>query len=174
MSLKDLLLTSYPSAGDRDRGAFLIHQNPKYFTALLKLASAPEDNRENILAAWIMEKYAVDQPECLESHFTLFLEGTLQQKNDSKRRPFAKLLYHYCKSKSRRELLTHQNIDSIVEICFNYMLESQKAAPLAFAMKTLHFFKNHKAWIAEELNGYIEKKLPNSSAGFRSVVRQIS
>jgi hypothetical protein len=54
------------------------------------------------------------------------------------------------------------------------MLESQKAPPLGFALKTLNFFKNHHPWVSEEIQAFIEKKLPNSSAGFRSVVRQIS
>jgi hypothetical protein len=54
------------------------------------------------------------------------------------------------------------------------MLESQKAAPLAFALKTLHFFRNHKPLVSEEIPAFIEKKRPNSSAGFRSLVRQIS
>jgi hypothetical protein len=75
---------------------------------------------------------------------------------------------------TRRKLLSRQQIDWIVEICFGYMLESQKAAPLAFALKTLHFFRNHKPWVSEEIQAFIEKKWLNSSAGFRSVVRQIS
>ena len=54
------------------------------------------------------------------------------------------------------------------------MLESQKAASLAFSMKTIHFFRKHADWIDTEIEAYIEKKLPNSSPGFRSVVRQIS
>lgn len=174
MGLRELLLVSYSSVADRDRGAKLIHRHPEYFTSLLELACAAEDKRENILAAWILEKYAVEQPECLDSELRFFLKGALQQKNDSKRRPFAKLLYHYCKNKTRRKLLSRQQIDWIVEICFGYMLESQKAAPLAFALKTLNFFKNHHPWISEEIQAFIEKKLPNSSAGFRSVVRQIS
>ena len=41
---------------------------------------------------------------------------------------------------TRRKLLSRQQIGWIVEICFGYMLESQKAAPLAFPLKTLHFF----------------------------------
>jgi len=73
------------------------------------------------------------------------------------------LLYHYCKDKTSRKLLSRQQIDWIVEICFDYMLESQKAAPLAFALKTLHFFRNHKPWISEEIQAFIEKKKPTAA-----------
>lgn len=54
------------------------------------------------------------------------------------------------------------------------MLEAEKAAALAFSMKTLHFFRNHEDWIEGELLAYIEQRLPNSSPGFQSVVHQIS
>ena len=85
-----------------------------------------------------------------------------------------KLLYHYCKDKKRRESIDHTQRDQIVTLCFDYMLEAEKAAALAFSMKTLHFFRNHKDWIEGELQAYIEQRLPNSSPGFQSVVRQIS
>lgn len=173
MDLKKLIKTSYSSAAVRERGATLIHHHPKYFTPLLRLASTAEDKRENILAAWILEKYALNHLEDIDSELNFFLNGALVQKNDSKRRPFSKLLYHYCKNKTKIEILSLQQIDLIVEICFSYILESQKTAPLAFALKTLHIFRNHKPWITEELQAFIEKKLPNSSPGLKSVVKQI-
>jgi len=173
LNLKDILLASFSSAADRDRRAAFINQNPSYFSSLLQLACAPDQNRENVLAYWILEKYALNQIECLKPNLTVFLNGALQQRNDSKRRPMAKLLFYYCINEKRRKLLTQEQIDLIVEVCFNYLLASQKTAPLAFAMKNLHFFRDHKPWIEEELQAYIKKNLPNSSAGFQSVVRQI-
>lgn len=85
-----------------------------------------------------------------------------------------KLLFHYCKDKKRREGINTAQRDQIVTLCFDYMLEAKKAAALAFSMKTLHFFRHHQDWIEGELQAYIEQSLPNSSPGFRSVVRQIS
>jgi hypothetical protein len=40
------------------------------------------------------------------------------------------------------------------------MLESQKEAPLAFALKTLHFFRNHKPWVSEEIPVLLKKNGP--------------
>lgn len=174
MNLKEILLNSFSSAADRDREAAFIHQNPSCFKSLLQLACAPDQKREHIVASWILEKYALNQLDCLDSFFTVFLKGTLQQTNDCKRRPMAKLLYHYCKNEKRRKRMTPEQIDSIVEIGFSYMLASQKTAPMAFALKTLDIFRDHKPWIEEELQAFIEKKLPNSGAGFQSAVRQIS
>ena len=54
------------------------------------------------------------------------------------------------------------------------MIDAKKIAAIAFAMKTLHFFRKHENWIEEELYAYIEKKHPNSSAGFKSLVNQLT
>tara|TARA_B100001057_G_scaffold474879_1_gene541015 strand:+ start:2864 stop:3025 length:162 start_codon:yes stop_codon:yes gene_type:complete len=53
------------------------------------------------------------------------------------------------------------------------MLESQKAVSLAFTKKNITFFKYHKPWVSKEIQAFIEKTLPNTSAGFSSVVNQI-
>ena len=167
-------MSSFSSAADRETGADFIRKNPNYFYPLLDLACSSDNQREHVLSAWILEKYALRDLGCLETNFTVFLEGLLKQSNDSKRRPMAKLLYHYCKNSKRRNRLTSKQIDLIVEVCFSCMLTTKKPAPLAFVMKTHHFFRNHEPWIEGELQAFIEKRLPNSSAGFQSVVRQIS
>ena len=173
-ALEDLLLQFYASVADREKGAAYIANNPAYFQELFSLACSPEEKRTHIVAAWILEKYTIDKLALLSPIFSNFLTGVAQQKHESKRRPMIKLLFHYCKDKNRREQINTDQRDQIVSLCFDYMLEAKKAAALAFSMKTLHFFRQHHDWIEEELQAYIEQRLPNSSAGFRSVVRQIS
>ena len=172
--LEDLLLQFYASVADREKGAAFIDQNPAYFQELFALACAPDQQRTHIVAAWVLEKYTLEKLALLNPLFPEFLTGVAQQKHESKRRPMIKLLYHYCKDKKRRESIDQTQRDQIVTLCFGYMLEAEKAAALAFSMKTLHFFRNHEDWIEGELQAYIEQRLPNSSPGFRSVVRQIS
>lgn len=172
--LEDLLLQFYASVADRDKGAAFINKNPKYFQELFSLACSPDQKRTHIVAAWILEKYTLEKLQLLTPIFSSFLTGVAQQKHESKRRPMIKLLYHYCKDKKRRKLIDKAQRDQIVTLCFDYMLEAKKAASLAFSMKTLHFFRQHQDWIEAELQAYIEQRLPNSSDGFRSVVRQIS
>lgn len=62
--------------------------------------------------------------------------------------------------------MTPEQIDSIVEIGFSYMLASQKTAPMAFALKTLDIFRDHKPWIEEELHAFIEKNCPTAGRVF--------
>ena len=172
--LEDLLLQFYASVADREKGAAFIDQNPAYFQELFTLACAPDQKRTHIVAAWVLEKYTFDKLALLSPVFREFLTGVALQKHESKRRPMIKLLFYYCKDKKRRESIDQTQRDQIVTLCFDYMLEAEKAAALAFSMKTLHFFRDHEDWIEGELQAYIEQRLPNSSPGFRSVVRQIS
>lgn len=172
--LEHLLLQFYASVADREKGAAYIDENPAYFQELFSLACSPEEGRAHIVATWVLEKYTLEKLALLTPIFSNFLNGVAQQKNESKRRPMIKLLFHYCKDKKRREGINTAQRDQIVTLCFDYMLEAKKAAALAFSMKTLHFFRHHQDWIEGELQAYIEQRLPNSSPGFRSVVRQIS
>lgn len=174
MELKDILLASYPTAADRDDGVAFMNRYPDYFPSLLKLACAPQENRENIIASWILEKYLLPKISFISLYFQTFLEGMKQQTNESKKRSLVKVLYHYCRGEGRRKHFSYQQINSIVDICFSYMITSKKVAPISFAMKTLHFFRNHQTWIEDELQAFIQKKLPNSSPGFRAAVKQIS
>lgn len=173
-SLEALLITFFASVADREKGAEYIRQNPAQYTQLFNLACSPKQDRVHIVAAWVLEKYLLSQLDLLTVDITQFIKGVAAQEHESKRRPMMKLLFHYCRQKKRRFKLTKKHKDTIVELCFDYMLSAQKVAAIAFAMKTLHFFRDHAPWINEEIQGYIDQRLPHSSNGFRSLVRQIS
>ena len=173
-SLETLLMKFYASVADREKGAEYIRQNPAQYTQLFNLACSPKHERVHIVAAWVLEKYLLPQLDLLTVDIIRFIEAVAAQKHESKRRPMMKLLFHYCKQKKRRIELTEKNKDAIVELCFDYMLTAKKVAAIAFAMKTLHFFRGQAPWINEEIQGYIDQRLPHSSNGFRSLVRQIS
>jgi hypothetical protein len=174
VDLKEILLTHHSSIASRDQGVAFINQHPEFFPSLLELTCTPQEKRENILASWILEKYVIEKLSCLDSHLIIFLKGAKQQTNESKKRAMAKILYYYCRNEDRRKLLSTQKIDLIIDICFSYLLTFKQLAPLCFALKTLHFFRKHQAWIEEEMQAFVEKNLPNSSPGFRAAVRQIS
>lgn len=173
-SLSDLLLQFYASIADRKKGVSYIEKNPTSFQELFDLACAQSSEREHIVAAWVFEPYILQRLDDLTPLLDQFLEGVLLQKHESKRRPMAKVLFHYCKNKTRRKALTKKQIDTIVNLCFAYMIDAKKIAAIAFAMKTLHFFRNHEDWIEEEFIAYIEQKRPNCSAGFRSLINQLN
>lgn len=173
-SLESMLKQFYASVADREKGAAYIRQFPEQYDHLFKLACSPEQDRVHIVAAWILEKYLLPQLDLLTDTITPFIKGVAVQEHESKRRPMVKLLFHYCRQKQRRELLTKKQKDLIVTLCFDYMISAKKVAAIAFAMKTLHFFRNHAPWINEEIKAYIDQRLPHSSNGFRSLVRQIS
>ena len=70
--------------------------------------------------------------------------------------------------------MNSKTIDLIIENCFDTLVEAKKVATKVFVIKTLVYFKNHQEWIVPELKAYIQKELPNSSAAFKSILRQIT
>ena len=172
--LEEKMMQSFSHVADREKAAKYIEHHPHFFDELLALACSPDQERQHIMAAWVLEKYILPRLELLYPLLDVFIEGATVQQHESKRRPMMKILYHYCQNKTFRNALSTQQKDAIATACFGTLLEAKKVAAIAFAMKTLHFFRSHDRWIDEELNAYVERHLPNSSAGFRSVVRQIS
>lgn len=174
-SLKKALLSYYASIEDRQKGVTLIKKNPNLLTnELVSLAFSKKQNREHIVASWVFEMLINKEKDfSLNSYFSDFLRAYPHQKHESKRRPFAKLLYNYCSVRQNRNLLSKKQIDTIVTLCFDTLLEAKKVAPKTYAIKTLALFKNHQDWILPELKLYIEKELPDSSPAFKSVTRQI-
>ena len=140
-SLEALLLQFYASVADREKGADYIRNHPNQLKELFSLACSAKQERAHIVAAWVLEKYLLPQLDLLTPDLPAFIKGVAVQQHESKRRPLVKLLFQYCKSPQRRALLTKKQIDQIIELCFSYMLAAKKVAAVAFAMKTLHFFR---------------------------------
>ena len=173
-ALKETLLSYYASIEDRDKGVQLIKKYPYLADELVRLAFSKEQKREHIVASWVLERLITNAKHLsLSPYFTEFLKTFQYQTHESKRRPFAKLLYHHCQVKENRDQLSAEEIDIIIACCFDTLLDAKKVAPKAHALKTIVYFKNHNDWVEDELKSYIEKELPTSTAAFKSSLRQI-
>lgn len=173
-ALKEALLSYYASIEDRDKGVQLIKKYPYLAEELVRLAFSKEQKREHIVASWVLERLISNTKYLsLTPYFPKFLKAFRHQTHESKRRPFAKLLYHYCQVKENRNQLNSSEIDIIIACCFDTLLEAKKVAPKVHVLKTIVYFKNHNDWIEEELKSYIEKELPSSTAAFKAALRQI-
>lgn len=173
-NLKEALLSYYASIEDRDRGVQLIKNNPELTDELVLLAFSEEQKREHVVASWVFERLiSSDGSLKLELYFNAFLKAFKHQTHESKRRPFAKLLFEHCQIKGNRALLSKKEIDVIISCCFDTLLDAKKVAPKAYALKTIVYFKNHEDWIVEELKSYVERELPNSSAALKATLKQI-
>ena len=101
------------------------------------------------------------------------LNAFRNQKHESKRRGFAKILYCCCENEKNRAHMSTTQIYLIVACCLDTLLEAKKVAPKVFTLKTLIYFKDHNGWIIEELKSFIERKLPKNSSAFKGTLRQI-
>lgn len=173
-SLSDFLRPLKASIVDREKVSQYIQSKPSEFDVLLKLACSRKNERINLIAAWSFEYYSLNRLDELTPYIDQILAGSVKQNDERKRRPFAKLIYHYCKSKKRKDKLSKGQIDIIITHCFNQLIEAEKIATIGFALKTIQFFRNHEEWIADEIDAYIEKTLSERGTSFHALVRQIS
>jgi len=61
----------------------------------------------------------------------------------------------------------------IIALSFLWLVSKEKTAVLVFSMQNLYELRQEEKWITNELQGILEKELPNSSAGYRSRGRKI-
>ena len=148
--------------------------DPELKQELIDLTFSKKQDRENIVACWVFERLVlIDEIIEIKLYVNPFLNEFGNQKHESKRRPFAKILYCYCENeKNRAQLSTTQN-DIIVACCFDTLIEAKKVAPKVFTLKTLIYFKDHNGWIIEELKSFIKRELPKNSPAFKATLRQI-
>ena len=152
----------------------MIKKHPYLADEPVRLAFSKEQKREHIVASWVLERLITNAKHLsLSLYFTEFLKIFQYQIHESKRRPFAKLLYHHCRVKEYRDLLSTKEIDIVIACCFDTLLDAKKVDSKANALKTIIYFKNHNDWVEDELKSYIEKELLTRTAAFKSSLRQI-
>jgi len=135
-ALKEALLSYYTSIEDRYKGVQLNEKYPYLADELVQLAFSKEQKREHILVSWVLEWLITNAKHLSLSMYLIeFLEIFQYQTHESKRRPFAKLLYHHCRVKEYRDLLCRKEIDIIITCCFDTLLDAIKVAPKAHASK---------------------------------------
>ena len=100
--LKKLLLTLNASISSREKGVAFIEANPTSFDELFDLVCAVKNTREHIVAAWVFERLILKKIDSLTPRFDKFLIGAKAQTHESKRRPLAKVLFHYCDNNRRK------------------------------------------------------------------------
>ena len=141
-ALEDLLLQCFGSVADREKAAAYIEAAPERFQELLDLACSPKDSRAHVVAAWVLEKYSLHRLEVLKTSSTLFskawpFKSTEQTSPHDVPLPLLPKERTPCTIKQKTNRRNYAS-------CFDYMLEAEKAAALAFAMKPCTFSANTK------------------------------
>ncbi|WKD86354.1 hypothetical protein KCTC32516_01729 [Polaribacter huanghezhanensis] len=176
---KDFLISALQSMENakrenRNKVANIVYNNKELFQYLVSL-TFDVDAKISIKAAWILEWICTHGNVCwMLPHLEEFTQNISRLHFDSAIRPCAKICEQIATeytSKHENEFqktLTNQQIDTIVETGFDWLMTPQKIAVRAYTMTALYLFGLQKEWIHPELEHLITTKIIKESKGCKA------
>lgn len=161
------------SYNDRKYGADIIHACPELLPVLLERCFNTTD-KEHYKALWILEFYARIHLSSLQNSIPFILLNIPKIKHDSGIRPLAKIL-QYCLTEFDKDnfSFTTEEMETITEICFDWLISDQKVAVKSYAIDNLYILGKNIEWIYPELTIIIEKDKTVHSAFYEITANKI-
>ncbi len=154
----------------RDDNKDFIFANPKYLNDLTDIAFNTNDKNHH-KACWILELICEEKMDLLLPFLEDFCEALPHYKNDSAIRSISKICLFL--SNSKKYSLTENHEEKIIETCFDWLIESQKAANAAYTMRTLYNLGKKYHWVNEELRVLLQRDCSHQTPAYKSAVKDI-
>tara|TARA_R110002124_G_scaffold265431_1_gene432188 strand:+ start:3040 stop:3621 length:582 start_codon:yes stop_codon:yes gene_type:complete len=176
---KDFLISALQSMENakrenRNKVANIVYNNKELFKHLVSLTFEVDD-KISIKAAWILEWICTHESVLwILPYLEEFTQNISRLHFDSAIRPCAKICEQIATaytSKNKNEFqsaLTQEQINTIVETGFDWLITPQKIAVRAYTMTTLYLFGLQKDWIHTELEYLITTKIIKESKGCKA------
>ncbi|MDT0551703.1 adenylosuccinate lyase [Urechidicola vernalis] len=157
----------------RDSVANSILTDLEAFEPLLQITLDPSSPL-SFHAAWVLE-YVLDKDlNQLLPYLDFFTANLKHATHESTIRPLAKVCQFLAKSYSgkkntlTKEVLTNQQIDTIIETGFDWMIAQHKVAVKAYTMTTLFLFGKKRDWVHPELKLILEDSIMYQSPAYKA------
>lgn len=154
----------------RDLNCELALQNEENLNELFKLAFDLSE-KNHFKACWALELVLEQKLELIEPHLEKFSATISLYKNDSAIRPMSKICQFLSQSKTIK--LTEKQEQQIIETCLDWLIQDEKVAAKAYAMRALHSFSKKHDWIASDLKTILSQDYSNHSAAYKAAARDI-
>jgi hypothetical protein len=154
----------------RDYNKDFLFCNPDYLKHLLDIALNVKDKNHH-KACWILELLCEEKMALFLSFLDDFCETLSHYKNDSAIRSISKICLFL--SNSKKYSLTEKQEEMIIETCLDWLIESNKAANVAYAMRTLYNLGKKHHWVHGELKVLLQRECGHQTPGYKSAVKDI-
>ncbi|MDT0621863.1 hypothetical protein [Croceitalea vernalis] len=132
-----------------------------------------QDKEHDFNASWVFDHLMRKKLKYLLPHFEFFSKELKNLVSESCLRPMA----HTCELitiayfKGEKEfvnVITNQQLERLVDVCFDWFIGNHKVATKVFAMSSLFELGKRFDWIYPELKIILETTIGNSTAGYKS------
>ncbi|MDQ7959797.1 hypothetical protein [Flavobacterium lindanitolerans] len=135
-------------------------------------------NKNHYKACWTSELVFEKHIEWLIPYLDVFSKTLSSYSHDGALRSVSKIClfsatYHLKKKKSGAIFLTDEQLELMVESCFDWLISDQKVATKAYAMRALYAFGKINDWIYPELKTILTQDYPNHSAAYKLASKEI-
>lgn len=174
---KELIYVNH-SRENRLKYAHIIIDSPELIPKVLDILLNVDDKR-SARAAWLLEFIARDHLDFLIPHLDRLTSEMHKVHLDSAVRPMAKICEclieaYYSKHENRiKYSLKPNHRESIIECCFDWMINDEKIAPKAYSMNSLYLLGYDYPWIHPELALILERDFQMQSSGFKARAKHI-
>lgn len=147
-----------------------VFQNPEKLTPLMEIG-LNENDKIHIKALWGLELILELKLELIFPFLDIFTSKIAQYRNDSAIRPVSKICLFLSKSKTVQ--LTEKQETKIIETCLDWLIQDEKVAAKAYAMRALYHFGKKHPWINETLKTILSQDYSNHSAAYKAAAKDI-
>ena len=127
----------------------------------------------SVRAAWVLEWICSHHGvHYLLPHLQVFVDNLHKVKFDGSIRSCAKIceqistIYNSEISHPIHTTITNQQVNTIIETCFDWLITPQKVAVKAYSMTTLYYFGLQTDWVHTALTDIIKKDIPHQSKAY--------
>lgn len=154
----------------RDENKNFIYRNPEYLPDLIAIALSPNDKNHH-KACWILELICEENILLFIPFLEEFCKKINQNKSDSAIRSLSKICLFL--SKNKNIVLTEYQEEKIIEACFDWLIETDKAANAAYSMRALFYLGKKHNWVHDELKVLLSRDCSFQTVGYQFAVKDI-
>lgn len=154
----------------RDDNKDFIFSNPHYLKHLVEIAFQTHDKNHH-KACWILELICEERMDLFIPFIDEYCCVLKEYKSDSAIRSISKIGLFIVKIKKIN--LTEIQEEQMIETYLDWLIESDKAANVAYSMRTLFILGKKHPWVNDELVALLSRDCSHQTPGYKFAVKDI-
>ncbi|EKF56465.1 adenylosuccinate lyase [Galbibacter marinus] len=178
MEFKSQIQSLKAYKADRQYLADKVLQNKELFPILMDY-SLCNDSSIGKPSCWVLEYVCIAKLPWIHPYLKRFIKQLPLIENKSSKRCCARICMQLCQSYfldkdiSTIEAIDKSDLESLIEVNFDWLINNEKVATKAYAMETLYHLGKAFIWVHPELKAILQKGIPNHTMAYTARARHI-